>query len=99
MERNRTYCGALGPVAHAASRGAVSFTEQPEPATAGQALRPVVVEILDMYGNLTNANLQVSLALTPSDVLQGTRSANAIRGRAIFLDLSIDKTGHAYTLQ
>ncbi len=77
----------------------MTFTTQPTASVAGNALSgPVVVEIVDRYGNLVSGDT-VNLAISSPGVLN-SGSATAVTdstGQATFSGLTVDKSG-AYTL-
>jgi hypothetical protein len=78
---------------------------QPGATIAGAAISPAVqVAIQDALGNtVASANPSVTIAITPgtgnpSGTLGGTTTVAAVAGIATFSNLTVDKTGTAYTL-
>jgi hypothetical protein len=81
----------------------LAFTVQPGNVVAGTSIAPAVqVSVEDAQGNLviTATNqVTISIGTNPSGgTLTGTAQANAVAGVATFSNLSINKTGTAYTL-
>src|SRR5206468_7543321 len=79
------------------------FTTQPgNSATATAITGPPTVAVRDSSGNTvtsSTASITIAIGTNPSGgVLSGTKTKNASGGLATFSDLSIDKTGTAYTL-
>jgi len=72
-------------------------TEPPSTGTAGTVLNPVVVQVQDANGNpLTSSTAQVTISSGPEGV-NGTLTANAVNGVAIFNNLVFPASG-TYTL-
>lgn len=78
----------------------LAFRSSPSAGVVNAALDPVLVELQDGAGKLTDATNSVTIALGDNPngaTLGGTLSRNAIDGVATFDSLTIDKIG-AYTL-
>ncbi len=72
-------------------------TEPPASGTAGTALSPVVVELLDANGNpIAGSTAQVTISSSPAGV-SGTLTANLVNGVATFSNLVFNSSG-TYTL-
>jgi hypothetical protein len=86
----------------AGAASALVFSVQPSNTAAGATITPAVqVSITDASGNVVDASSNVTLAIgnNPSGgTLAGTTTVAAANGVATFSDLSIDKSGAAYTL-
>jgi hypothetical protein len=79
------------------------FLQQPADTAAGQTLSPVIVEVVDAFGNVeTDDNsdtITVSIGTNPSgSTLSGTLTLTVVNGVATFTDLTIDMAGGGYTL-
>jgi hypothetical protein len=79
------------------------FLQQPTDTTARQTISPVVVAIVDQYGNVeTDDNsdtITLSIGANPSGgTLSGTLTLTVTNGVATFSDLAIDLAGMGYTL-
>jgi len=79
------------------------FLQPPTDTPAGQTLSPVIVEIVDAFGNVeTDDNsdtITLSLGSNPSGgTLGGTLTVTVSGGIATFSDLAIDVVGDGYTL-
>jgi hypothetical protein len=79
------------------------FLQQPTDTAAGQTLSPVVVELVDAFGNVETGDnsdtITLSIGTNPSGgTLSGTLSLTVVNGVATFSDLSIDLSGSGYTL-
>ena len=91
---------------NAAAPAAAQFLRNPTTTTAGAIITPatgVQVQIVDQFGNRTNATSSVllSILVPPSPggaTLFGQNPKNAFNGVATFTDLHIDKTGVGYQL-
>ncbi|HVX41181.1 MAG TPA: Ig-like domain-containing protein [Gemmatimonadaceae bacterium] len=84
-----------GPVA------AIAFGTQPTSVAAGAKLPSVTVTLTDAFGNVSNADGAVTIALgnNPSGAtLGGTLTRTTSSGTATFDDLEVDKAGSGYTL-
>ena len=70
---------------------------------AGQSIAGLTVQVVDQFGNLvptSSANVTVAIGTNAGGgTLSGTTTIAAVNGIATFTDLSIDKTGTAYTLK
>jgi hypothetical protein len=79
------------------------FLRQPTDTGAGQPISPVIVEIVDQFGNVIaddNTDI-VTIAIgnnAGGSTLSGTLTLTVSNGLAEFDDLSIDLTGDSYTL-
>jgi streptogramin lyase len=79
------------------------FLQQPTDTPAGQTISPVIVEVVDQFGNVvTNYSSTVTLSLNDNPMtgatLSGTLTVTVVNGVATFSDLSIDLAGAGYTL-
>jgi hypothetical protein len=79
------------------------FLQPPSDTPAGQAIRSVVVALVDQFGNVeTNDNsdtVSLSLSTNPGGgTLSGTLTLTVSGGLATFSGLSIDQPGSGYTL-
>jgi hypothetical protein len=79
------------------------FLQQPTDTPAGQTISPVIVEVVDAFGNVeTDDNsdtMTLSIGATPGGgTLGGTLTMTVSGGIATFSDLSIDLVGDGYTL-
>src|SRR2546427_7070324 len=79
------------------------FSQQPVTTVANRLITPAVkVRALDALGNLATSfagNVSVALGSNPGGAtLGGTTPVTAVSGGATFFDLSLNKTGTAYTL-
>ena len=79
------------------------FLQQPTDTAAGQTLGPVMVEVVDAFGNVETSDnsdtIRLSIGTNPSGgTLGGTLSLTVVNGVATFSDLTIDLAGAAYTL-
>ncbi len=77
---------------------ALTFTQEPAAAVAGEVLSPApVVEVRDAYGNVaTQSAAVVSLALSygpTGAVLAGTLTRPSVNGVATFDDLAVNRSG------
>jgi len=87
----------------AAAASKVAFTTQPANATAGSSIGgPPTVTVQDTFGNTvtsSSASITIAIGTNPGGgALSGTITKNASSGVATFSDLSINKSGTAYTL-
>src|SRR5690242_3004640 len=79
----------------------LTFTTQPSQATAGQAIGPVQVAVVDSAGQPVTAftgTVTIALNNPGGASLSGTAAMAAVSGLATFSDLTIDKSGR-YTLR
>jgi hypothetical protein len=79
------------------------FLQQPADTAAGQTLSPVIVEVVDAFGNVETSDnsdtITLSLGTNPSGgTLGGTLTVTVSGGIATFTDLAIDAVGDGYTL-
>ena len=79
------------------------FLQQPTDTPAGQTISPVIVEVVDAFGNVeTDDNsdtITLSIGANPGGgTLGGTLTVAVVNGIATFSDLSIDQAGDGYTL-
>jgi regulation of enolase protein 1 (concanavalin A-like superfamily) len=80
------------------------FLQPPSDTAAGQTISPpVVVAVVDQYGNVETGDnsdvVTLSLSTNPGGgTLHGTLTMTVINGQANFADLSIDQAGMGYTL-
>jgi hypothetical protein len=79
------------------------FVQQPTDTAAGQTLSPMIVEVVDAFGNVETGDssdtVTLSLGSNPSGgTLSGTLSLTVVNGVATFSDLAIDLAGAGYTL-
>jgi murein DD-endopeptidase MepM/ murein hydrolase activator NlpD len=86
----------------AATADHLRFSQPPTDTPAGQTMSPVVVQVVDPFGNLvTNYSgmVTLSIGMNPSGgMLSGTLTVTVVNGVATFSDLSIDLAGTGYTL-
>ncbi|HET6922682.1 MAG TPA: hypothetical protein VFI16_06000, partial [Anaeromyxobacteraceae bacterium] len=81
----------------------LTFTVQPGTARAHAAITPAVeVTAVDQSGGTVpgfDGQIEVDLATNPEDAaLTGTTARRAVRGRAVFDDLTLDEAGAGYRL-
>jgi hypothetical protein len=79
------------------------FLQQPTDTPAGQTINPVIVEVVDAFGNVETSDnsdtITLSIGANPSGgTLSGTLTLSVVNGVATFSDLSIDLAGAGYTL-
>jgi hypothetical protein len=79
------------------------FLQQPTDTAAGLTISPVIVEVVDAFGNVETGDnsdtVTLSLSVNPSGgTLSGTLTLTVVNGVATFSDLSIDLAGAGYTL-
>jgi hypothetical protein len=79
------------------------FLQQPTDTTAGQTLSPVMVAVVDAFGNVETGDdsdtITLSLGTNPGGgTLGGTLTVTVSGGIATFSDLAIDVVGDGYTL-
>jgi ELWxxDGT repeat protein len=79
------------------------FFQQPTNTVAGQTISPVIIEIVDQFGNVVTSEssdmVTLSIGANPSGgTLTGTLTITVTNGIATFSDLSIDLAGGGYTL-
>jgi hypothetical protein len=79
------------------------FLQQPTDTPAGQTISPVVVEVVDAFGNVETGDdsdtITLSLGVNPGGgTLSGTLTVTVSGGIATFSDLAIDVVGDGYTL-
>jgi hypothetical protein len=79
------------------------FLQQPTDTAAGQTLMPVLVEVVDAFGNVVTSDNSDTVTLTigtnpGGGTLSGTLTVAVVNGIATFSDLSIDQVGDGYTL-
>ena len=87
----------------AAAADHLLFSQQPTDTPAGQTISPVVLQVVDQFGNVvTNYSGTVTLSLNDNPMtgatLSGTLTVTVVNGVATFSDLSIDLAGTGYTL-
>ena len=95
--------GAATVAVSPAAANHLLFLQQPTDTAAGQTISPVVVEVVDQFGNVeTDDNtdtITLSIGANPSGgTLSGTLTVTVVNGVASFSDLSIDLAGIGYTL-
>jgi sugar lactone lactonase YvrE len=81
----------------------LAFLRQPTDTAPGQTIRPVVVAIVDQFGNVVGGDntdaVTIAIGNNPGGgTLSGTLTLTVSGGRAEFDDLSIDLPGDGYTL-
>jgi hypothetical protein len=79
------------------------FLQPPADTGAGQMLSPVMVEVVDAFGNVETGDdsdtITLSIGTNPGGgTLGGTMTVTVVNGVATFGDLSIDMAGMGYTL-
>jgi len=81
---------------------ALAFAAQPGAVQAGAAVGPLLISIVDAYGNtVTSATDSIAVALgsNPGNgSLTGTTTVAAVKGVATFPDLSLNRAAKGYTL-
>jgi hypothetical protein len=101
-----TAAGAATPltgtatVAHAPATRIVAFTQQPTKVTAGATLGKIVIKLKTLLGKFNpadNSPVTLSIASGPGSTLRGTLTVNAVKGVAVFRNLSLTVAG-TYTL-
>jgi hypothetical protein len=81
----------------------LTFLQQPTDTVAGQTMSPVIVEVVDAFGNVVTGDNSDSITLSIGNnpaggTLSGTLTVTVVNGVATFSDLSIDLFGDGYTL-
>ena len=77
----------------------LAFTTEPSNGSAGQTLAPIVVSVVDKFGNVITTDNTSMIQLTLSiNTLNGTTTQTAVNGVATYSDLSINTIGTGYTL-
>jgi hypothetical protein len=99
----RTITGSATVAVSSAAADHLLFLQQPTDTPAGQAIGPVIIEIVDQFGNVVTSDNTDTVTLTigtdPSGgTLSGTLTVTVVNGIATFSDLSIDLAGDGYTL-
>jgi hypothetical protein len=79
------------------------FLQQPTDTAAGQAISPVIIEVVDQFGNVVTTDstdtVTLSIGNNPSNgTLSGTLTITVTNGIATFSDLSIDLAASGYTV-
>jgi hypothetical protein len=95
--------GAATVTVNPAAADHLLFLQQPTDTAAGQTLSPVIVEIVDQFGNVETGDnsdtITLSLGVNPGGgTLSGTLTLTVVNGVATFSDLAIDLAGSGYTL-
>jgi hypothetical protein len=95
--------GAATVAVNPAAADHLLFLQQPTDTAAGQTIGPVVVEVVDAFGNVETGDnsdmITLSIGTNPSGgTLSGTLTVTVVNGVAAFSDLSIDLAGAGYTL-
>jgi S-adenosylmethionine hydrolase len=106
LNANSTGIGQITSNAFAITAAAAHhllFLQQPTDTSAGQTMSPVVIEVVDQFGNVvTNYSGAVTLSLNDNPMtgatLSGTLTVTVVNGVATFNDLSIDLAGTGYSL-
>ncbi|HEY6099730.1 MAG TPA: hypothetical protein VIW03_09890, partial [Anaeromyxobacter sp.] len=96
-----TIRGTSSTVVQAGAAAQLRFTASPATATAGSALSPVTVTLLDAFGNQASASATVTLSLGAnpgSDTLLGTTAVAASGGVAAFGGAFLTRAAAGYTL-
>src|SRR5262249_17042397 len=98
-----TITGSAAVTVTPAAADHLLFLPQPTDTAAGQTIRPVIVAVVDQYGNVETSDnsdtITLSLGTNPSGgTLSGTLTVTAVNGVATFSDLAIDLAGMGYTL-
>jgi len=84
-----------------AAAASASFTVQPTTTTAGVAISTISVQVLDAFANTVANGTNVTMAIGANPgagTLSGTTTQTTTSGIAQFGNLSINRTGTAYTL-
>jgi hypothetical protein len=79
------------------------FLQQPTDTMVGQTMSPVMVAVVDQYGNVETGDssdmITLSIGVNPGGgTLSGTFTVTVVNGLATFGDLLIDMPGMGYTL-
>jgi hypothetical protein len=89
----------------AAAADHLVFLQQPTDTAAGQTLSPVLVALVDAYGNVeigdSSDAVTLRIGVDPSGgtaTFSGTLTVTVVNGVATFGDLAIDTAGAGYTL-
>ena len=95
--------GSAAVTVNPAAADHLLFLQQPSDTAAGQTITPVIVAVVDQFGNvLTNDNtdtITLAIGTNPGGgTLSGTLTLTVVNGVATFGDLSIDLAGGGYTL-
>jgi hypothetical protein len=98
--------GSANVTVTAAAPDHLVFLQPPSDTPAGQTIRPVVVAVVDQYGNVVTGDNSdvVTLSLDPNAAGGTLTSASGLltitvaNGQATFSDLSIDLPGMGYAL-
>jgi hypothetical protein len=95
--------GSASVAVNSAAADHLLFLRQPTDTPAGQMISPIVVEVVDQYGNVETDDysdtITLSLGSNPSGgTLSGTLTLTVVNGVATFTDLAIDLAGDRYTL-
>jgi hypothetical protein len=98
-----TSAGNASVTVNPAAADHLVFLQQPTDTAAGQTMSPVIVEIVDAFGNVEISDntdmVTLSIGTNPSGgTLSGTLSVTVVHGVATFSTLSIDVAGLGYTL-
>jgi hypothetical protein len=94
---------SVGFAITAAAADHLVFLQQPTNTTVGQTISPVMVAVVDQFGNIVTSDNSdtITLSLNPNPsggMLRGTLTVTVVNGIATFNDLSIDLVGDGYTL-
>jgi hypothetical protein len=87
----------------AAAADHLLFLQQPTNTAAGQTMSPVILEVVDAFGNVVTGDnsetITLSIGNNPTGgTLSGTLTVTVVNGVATFGHLSIDLAGAGYTL-
>jgi hypothetical protein len=95
--------GSASASVNPAAADHVLFVQQPTDTAAGQTFSPVMVEVVDAFGNVETGDdsdtITLSIGANPGGgTLGGTLTVTVSGGIATFSDLAIDVVGDGYTL-
>jgi hypothetical protein len=95
--------GSASVTVNPAAADHLLFLQQPTNTAAGQTMSPVIVEVVDAFGNVVTSDnsdtVTLSIGTNPGcGTLSGTLTLTVVSGVATFSDLSIDLAGAGYTL-
>jgi autotransporter-associated beta strand protein len=100
---NSSIAGSAAIMVTPAAADHLVFLQQPTDTAAGQTIAPVMVAVVDQYGNVVTSEnsdtITLSIGNNPGGgTLSGTLTVTVVNGIAVFSDLSIDLAGFGYTL-
>jgi hypothetical protein len=95
--------GSAAVMVNPAAADHLLFLQQPTDTAARQTMRPVIVAVVDAFGNVVTADntdtVTLSLGINPAGGrLRGTLKVTVVNGIATFNNLTIGVAGAGYTL-